>query len=128
MKLLAAMQLLLPGMPFIYYGDEVGMTGGRDPDCRRGMLWDETRQDRDMLAYYRRLITIRKAYPALDGDEMTADDENGLVTIRRGNLIVLFHGRSGAVNLSHYAGKVDLLSDKPFSGVLGDYEAAVLKM
>ena len=128
MKLLAAMQLLLPGMPFIYYGDEVGMTGGRDPDCRRGMLWDETRQDRDMLAYYRRLITIRKAYPALDGDEMTADDENGLVTIRRGSLIVLFHGRSGAVKLSHYAGKVDLFSDKPFSGVLGDYEAAVLKM
>lgn len=128
MKLLAAMQLLLPGMPFIYYGDEVGMTGGRDPDCRRGMLWDEKRQDKDMLAYYQKLIAIRKAYPCLDGAEMTADDEIGLVTIRRGNLILLFHGRSGKVELSQYVRVTELISEKSFRGSLGAYEAAVLKM
>ena len=131
MKLLAAIQLLLPGMPFIYYGDEVGMTGGRDPDCRRGMLWDEKRQDRDMLAYYRRLIALRKAWPCLtegDVDEIGADDESGLVTIRRGELTLLFHGRSGTVKLPQYAGRMELLSEQPFSGARGAYEAAVLKI
>lgn len=131
MKLLAAMQLLLPGMPFIYYGDEVGMTGGRDPDCRRGMLWDEKRQDKDMLAYYQRLIAIRKAHSYLtegDADEMTADDKNGLVKIRRGGLTLLFHGRSGKVKLPQFTGLTELISKKSFNGILGAYEAVVLKM
>lgn len=128
MKLLAAMQLLLPGMPFIYYGDEIGMTGGPDPDCRRGMLWDESRQDREMLAYYKRLIAIRKAYPCMDGEEMIANDETGLVTIWRGGLTILFHGRSGEIKLPQYAGMTELLSGKPFNGVLGAYEAVVLKV
>lgn len=35
LKLAAAIQLLLPGMPVIYYGDEYAMTGAMDPDCLR---------------------------------------------------------------------------------------------
>ena len=131
MKLLAAIQLLLPGMPFIYYGDEVGMTGGQDPDCRRGMLWDETRQDKDMLAYYRRLIEIRKANPCLtegDPEKISTDDENGLVVVHRDELVLLLHGNEGAINLPQYTGKVDLISGRVFSGTLGAYEAAVLKV
>ena len=42
--LAAAFQLLLPGMPMIYYGDEFAMPGANDPDCRRGMYWDEEYQ------------------------------------------------------------------------------------
>lgn len=131
MKLMAAMQLLLPGMPFIYYGDEIGMTGGADPDCRRGMLWDEQRQDKAMLDHYRRLIQIRKAYPCLtedDADEMTADDENGVVTIKRGELTLLFHGKAGEVELPEYTEAMELLSGSSFDGVLGAYQAAVLKL
>lgn len=130
MKLMAAIQLLLPGMPFIYYGDEVGMTGGRDPDCRRGMLWEEQRQDQDMLAYYRRLIQIRKEYPCLtegDADWQTAEDDKGLVTICRGELTLLFHGRDGEVKMDA-PDAIDLLTGKPFDGTLGAYQAAVLKM
>ena len=55
-RLAAAIQLLSPGMPMIYYGDEVGMTGAKDPDCRRGMLWDEARQDKQTFAWYRSLL------------------------------------------------------------------------
>jgi glycosidase len=131
MKLMAAMQLLQPGMPFIYYGDEVGLTGGRDPDCRRGMLWDEARQDRDMLAYYKRLISLRKANPCLtegDADEISADDELGLVIIRRGDLTLIFHGKEGTVSLPEYSGKMELISGAAFDGCLGAYQAAVIRL
>ena len=129
MKLLAAIQLLLPGMPFIYYGDEVGMTGAHDPDCRRGMLWDEQRQDQAMLAYYRRLIQIRKAYPALtgaDADEIITEDNTGLVVMKRGNMTLLLHGKEGDVLLPRYAGCQELISGNAFNGTLGAYEAAVI--
>lgn len=131
MMLMAAMQLLLPGMPFIYYGDEVGITGGRDPDCRRGMLWDKNRQDSQMLEYYKRLIAIRKTTPCLteaDADEMYADDAGGLVVIRRGKLLLLFHGKEGIAELPQYAGKTDLVSGKAFTGILGAYQSAVLEV
>lgn len=130
MKLMAAMQLLLPGMPFIYYGDEVGLTGGWDPDCRRGMLWDEARQDRQMLGYYQKLIAIRKANPCLtegDADEMMADDDRKLVVIRRKDLTLVFHAGEEACSLPEYAGRMELLTEKPFDGTLGAWQAAVLK-
>lgn len=36
---------MLPGAPCIFYGDEVGLEGGRDPDCRRCMPWNELTQN-----------------------------------------------------------------------------------
>lgn len=131
MRLMAAMQLLMPGMPFIYYGDEVGLTGGGDPDCRRGMLWDENRQDLDMLAYYKRLIAVRKNNSCLtmgDPDEVSASDETGLVTIRRGNLVILFHGKEGTISLPEYAGKLELISGQRFDDRLDAYQAAVIEL
>ena len=86
LKMAAALQLLMPGMPFIYYGDEYAMTGGDDPDCRRGMVWDEKYQDREMFAWYRKLIQLRKAYPAItEGKEINriCEDERGILTIER---------------------------------------------
>ena len=48
------------GVPSVYYGDEVGMDGGGDPDNRRPMVWEEDKQDNRILNLYRRLITLRK--------------------------------------------------------------------
>jgi len=55
------------GAPHIYYGDEIGMTGGKDPDCRRPFLWNwaENPQRTDLHDYYRKLATIRKSHAAL---------------------------------------------------------------
>ena len=64
-RLAAALQLLLPGMPMIYYGDETALEGGPDPDCRRGMLWDENRRNKEMLGYYQTLLKIRHEHPVL---------------------------------------------------------------
>jgi len=41
LRLATLFQMTFPGAPSIYYGDEVGMEGGPDPDCRRGFPWDE---------------------------------------------------------------------------------------
>ncbi len=132
-KLAAAMQLLLPGMPMIYYGDEVGMEGGPDPDCRRGMLWEEDRQNRECLAYYRRLIRIRHDFPGLTKGKMVkeyADDHKGVLYMERNwqgqSLVLIFHVRKGNVSLPGLRGRRNLITGGDFSGLLGDYEAALL--
>lgn len=54
-----------PGTPCIYYGDEVGLDGGHDPDNRRCMPWDEREWDQDLRAFHQELISIRKRSDAL---------------------------------------------------------------
>ena len=71
LKLMAAMQFTCTGAPCIYYGDEIGMEGDKDPDCRRCYPWgweqraEESGQRAELLAYYKRLIAVRKNNPAL---------------------------------------------------------------
>lgn len=56
----------MPGSPCIYYGTEIAMEGGHDPDCRRCMPWTEIEQGTfDMqLQEMKRLIRLRKQYLA----------------------------------------------------------------
>lgn len=54
-----------PGVPCVYYGDEVGLPGDKDPDNRRPMPWDESKWDTDMLAHYRAWIGLRRTSHAL---------------------------------------------------------------
>jgi alpha-glucosidase len=50
-----------PGVPCIYYGDEIGLEGGRDPDCRRCFDWDRSHWNASLFEHYRALIELRKA-------------------------------------------------------------------
>lgn len=50
------------GTPCIYYGTEIGLDGFNDPDCRKCMIWDEKRQDQEMLSFMKKLIAFRKKY------------------------------------------------------------------
>jgi Glycosidases len=63
LKLAVAFQMTFPGMPAIYYGDETGLVGDNDPDCRRTMNWDS--QNEELLDFYRKMICIRKESPCL---------------------------------------------------------------
>ncbi len=80
------MQLTLPGVPLIYYGEEIGMEGGADPDCRRPMRWDEREWNPSQRAWVKQLISIRQANPALQyGDVTVLGDRlpgNALVFLR----------------------------------------------
>lgn len=54
-----------PGVPCIYYGDEVGLDGNNDPFCRKPYPWDPKKQDRELLGLYQRLAKLRKQSRAL---------------------------------------------------------------
>lgn len=64
-KLAVFLQMTLPGAPAIYYGDEVGMQGENDPDCRRTMSWIADEWNMELLKYYKQLIKARKEHASL---------------------------------------------------------------
>ncbi|MBE9182750.1 DUF3459 domain-containing protein [Oculatella sp. LEGE 06141] len=63
-KLATLLLLTFPGAPSIYYGDEVGLPGGLDPDSRRGFPL-EADWKLDFLTCHKQLIELRHRYPAL---------------------------------------------------------------
>jgi cyclomaltodextrinase / maltogenic alpha-amylase / neopullulanase len=72
------------GAPMIYYGDEIGMTGDNDPDCRRCMLWDETKWENRLVDIYRILIRARYEHSALlRGDFLPLFIFNGIYAYLR---------------------------------------------
>ena len=62
MELAWLFQMTYVGAPMVYYGDEIGMTGGKDPGCRGTMIWDEKKQDTVLLECMKDLISLRKSY------------------------------------------------------------------
>jgi len=57
--------MTIPGPPVIYYGDEVGMTGGADPDNRREMDWSWNSHQKSLKKYISALTSLRSEHPAL---------------------------------------------------------------
>lgn len=105
-KLIALFQMTYPGAPMIYYGDEIGMTGANDPDCRKPMIWDDieyrdetvhpfkTRKrpvekntpDKDLYNHYKKMIKIRNENPALrrgDFISLLTDDKKDIYAFQR---------------------------------------------
>ncbi len=66
-KLGTLLMFTFPGAPSIYYGDEIGLTGGRpDALARRTFPWDYLEHwDMDLLDFHKQAIALRKAQPAL---------------------------------------------------------------
>lgn len=64
-RLATLFQMTYPGAPCIYYGDETGMLGGRDPDNRAAFSWDTSRWDTDLWEYVKKCIAMRNKHPAL---------------------------------------------------------------
>ena len=131
--LAAAFQLLLPGMPMIYYGDEYAMPGANDPDCRRGMYWDEEYQDKEMYEWYKRLIQVRKNHACIvegELDGIVTEDEEGTVVLIRKNgeetIAMIFNCSSSAKKFNEYTQKYNLLTENTFDGNVEGFDAAVI--
>ncbi len=66
LQLALLFMLSLPGAPCIYYGTEIGMAGGHDPDCRGAFPWQAPETwDRELLAATKRAIALRREHVAL---------------------------------------------------------------
>ena len=105
-RLILAQQFTWVGSPHIWMGDELGMWGADDPDCRKPLIWldldfedetthpfeqerprDQVQTDVELLNYYRQLIRLRRENPVFSRGDLkilqTNDDQNLLVYERR---------------------------------------------
>ena len=64
-KMLSILQYMLPGVPDIYYGDETGVQGGSDPDCRRTYPWGK--EDLDLVEHFKWLGKFYHSHSCLKG-------------------------------------------------------------
>jgi cyclomaltodextrinase / maltogenic alpha-amylase / neopullulanase len=104
-KILVLLQLTYLGSPLIYYGDETGLWGGDDPDCRKPMLWPENKYDAEnsflingdttnypvafdssIYSFYQILLKLRMDHIALRAGSMTTmilDDVSSIIAYQR---------------------------------------------
>ena len=78
----AAIQFFYPGIPCVYYGDEIGMEGGYDPGCRRCFDWDENHWDKETRTLIQTLARLKKE-PALSVGDFAVEESEGIVTLTR---------------------------------------------
>ena len=107
-KLAMAFQMTYVGAPVIYYGDEIGMSGGKDPECRGAFPWDPGLWNVEIYEWAKLLTRLRRSEPALRSPEyqgVITDDHTGVYAYRRGM------GRSAiyvALNNSEQTASVEL--------------------
>ena len=86
LKLALLFQMTFPGTPHIYYGDEIAMGGGKDPDNRRPFDWDWPHKPVacELREYYAALIKLRSGQPLLqEGEFAFLPAPEGLLAWRR---------------------------------------------
>ncbi len=72
------------GAPCIYYGDEIGLDGGHDPDCRKAFPWEQSKWDKDLLEYAKACIALRKEHAVLRrGEYQRVYVEGGVMAFAR---------------------------------------------
>lgn len=91
------------GCPCIYYGDEVGMEGLQTPECegqRECMVWDENKQNKDILDFIKDIIQIRKEnddFKIVNNEWIITDKDNGLLIFKKGKVTVIINNSSKEV-------------------------------
>lgn len=135
-KLMVGVQFTLPGAPHIYYGDEAGMWGGDDPDCRKPMVWeemnyetetthpfelprpiDEVNFDDDLFKWYQKMISIRKENKVLslgDIQFFAIDETKKILAYKRelnGEKIFVIVNNNASVNIVSFE-KEKFLNEK----------------
>lgn len=84
-RLALALLFFMPGAPCLYYGEELGLLGGKDPDNRRTIPWDSLKslKKQPLFSYIKELISLRNSNLALKFGDFKADFNEKCLTIRR---------------------------------------------
>lgn len=132
-KLAHTLLFVAQGAPMIYYGDEVGLVGQNDPDCRGTMPWNEDEWAQDLLVHLRQLGALRREVTALRrGSQLVAAlDENIVLVLRdagpEGAAITIANRGDAPVNVSLHSLTNELfdigtITNLTWECVLGDTE------
>ena len=125
LKIAAALQFTLPGIPMVYYGTEAGMWGSDDPDQRKPMVWqefnyqpethnqfgktrpaDSVQFNQQLFNYYHKLIKIRKDHQALRSGKIAflPNTQHKLLAFTRSNdieeLIIVINNQNQSIKES----------------------------
>ena len=106
----------------IYYGDEIGMVGADDPDCRRAFEWGNGNEE--LVKYYATLADIRKSYSALRTGSVapiTTGSTNVLGYVRsdeEDNLVILANNTAKDITYSLDLAANNLLAGESYTELL----------
>jgi alpha-glucosidase len=153
MRVAVTLLCTYPGVPSVYYGDEIGLNGGGDPNNRRCMPWDPREWNADRRVFYQALMKLRRTSPALrrggyqllyaSGDTLAfqreSNEERLIIVVRRSDdglaaLPVLHGGLPDGIHLRELLtgneavvanGMLPLDSLPPVGAQIWQYKSAV---
>ncbi len=130
----AAFQLAYLGTPCIYYGTEIGLSGGYDPGCRRGFNWHQEEWHQALHTLYRRLIQLRKTERVLRDGKISFRSTKELFIMERSlagetiYIVINQTGQSQTLPPELISGDVqELIYGQPISGKMPPHLAHYYK-
>jgi len=125
-RLAFALQFFHPGAPGIYYGDEIGIEGARDPDSRRAFPWDPSRWDAGLRQTVQALIRLRRSRAVLrrgDFRLVAADDVAGWLAFARSlgveHAVLILNASTKEAHIHLPSGPAGLRDGHTLTGALG---------
>ena len=98
---------LIPGAPCIYYGDEIGLDGRHDPDCRKGFPWQRDAWDVDLYDWYQECIRLRGKY------QLGRAEQLQVVIAESSTVVFRIANATGSLLCAFNAGSVEVTVDLP---------------
>jgi cyclomaltodextrinase / maltogenic alpha-amylase / neopullulanase len=123
-KLTVLLQMTFPGTPCVYYGDEIGLEGTREPSCRGTIPWNNTELwNANLLAWFKRCIALRHAQPALQLGAYEPVHAQGQVLaferiLEQDRILVVLNAGSNAAHFDLQSTWFDLMNNETVSGTV----------
>jgi cyclomaltodextrinase len=130
-RMAQVLQFTLPGAPNLYYGGEVGMTGGGDPEMRAPMRWDLVTDTNPTLAWTRQLVDLHQSHRALRVGQFRPMTSERLIAFERytdhvgDTVLVIANPSDEEVDEAVQLVNSKLMDPWPMLNLLGDAEVLV---
>ena len=131
MKLATAIQFTVYGVPSVYYGDEAGLEGYRDPFCRMPYPWG--REDSSLVEFYRTLGKIRNDYKEIfaEGEFKVIEASDAFIVYERSygdeKIYILANASDNKIYYRTSGKWLSLIDNKEFDGMVKGCSALIIK-